>query len=160
VWKYDRVVISERSVFSDRLFWETKRRNGDVDDTLHGIYMNMWKKWQKLTPKESPDLFIYLDASLETCMQRLKERGRESESNVSWEYQRILKQVHDETFGGMDVEMPNGKRVPVLKVNCEIDYRENAKELKILIDTIVEKIREKKTHESYDQNMKYLNEYY
>ena len=125
VWQPGKVMVSERSPFSDKLFWETKRRNGDVNDTLHSVYENMWKKWQKLTPKECPDLFIYLDASLETCMERLKKRGREAENSVTMEYQRILKEVHEEVFGqGKEVVMPNGKRVPVVRVDCEVDFEE------------------------------------
>jgi deoxyadenosine/deoxycytidine kinase len=188
VWEDGKLMISERSPFSDSLFWETKRRNGDVNDTLHAIYMNIWKKWQRLTPKECPDLFIYLDASLETCMNRLKQRGREAENSVTMEYQRILKEVHDKTFGGTHVEMPNGKRVPVIRVDTEIDYSKNPEELEKVVQRIMKvleltqymEIVERSKNDDYqpeeidllvydedndkiirvDQNMKWLNQYH
>lgn len=144
VWQDGEIMVSERSPFSDKLFWETKRRNGDVNETLHSVYMNMWTKWQRLTPKECPDLFIYLNASLDTCMKRLKERGREAESTVTREYQETLKQVHDEVFKNEEVIMPNGKPVPVIIVDCELNYKENPEELQKLIQMILEKIHENK----------------
>jgi deoxyadenosine/deoxycytidine kinase len=116
--------ISERSVFSDKVFWNTKLELGDIDVRLHALYLKMWSLWQDLLPIHKPDVFIYLDTNLEECMRRVKERNRGAESTLTIDYQRILKQEHEKIFFDPEgVLMPDGSRVPCVVIDASEDFR-------------------------------------
>jgi len=114
--------ISERSPFSDKLFWNVNCN----DPELHKAYMDMWVEWQNLLPIRKPTLFVYLNTSVDTCMRRMQERNREAESSVTREYQERIVAEHDAIF--MDtVEMPDGTHVPCMVVDSEANYRDDVK---------------------------------
>ncbi len=120
----EKLNFSERSPFSDKLFWNIQ----SVDPLLHITYLNMWKHWQKLMPVKKPNLFIYLVTSVDVCMSRLHERGRDAESGVKKEYQELLKQEHDAyLLDPLGVLMPDGSRVPCIVVDTSENYRDDPK---------------------------------
>jgi deoxyadenosine/deoxycytidine kinase len=45
-----------------------------------------------------PDLVIYLEATVDTCMRRIKQRGREFETNMSPDYLKRLKEAYNAFF--------------------------------------------------------------
>jgi len=47
----------------------------------------------------SPDVTIYLDANPETCMERLKKRGRRAEKEVALSYLKRIDALHRQLFG-------------------------------------------------------------
>jgi deoxyadenosine kinase len=122
--KNENLYISERSVFSDKVFWNTKLELGDIDTRLHALYLKMWSLWQDLLPIRKPSVFIYLDTNLEECMRRVKERNREAESTLTIDYQRVLKQEHEKIFFDPEgVLMPDGSRVPCVVIDASEDFR-------------------------------------
>lgn len=123
VYRRDRkLYISERSPFSDKLFWNV---NCDNDEDLHTAYMDMWKEWQRLLPISKPKLFIYLKTSVDTCMARMHERNRDAESTVSREYQAKIIAEHDRVFAGDLVSLPDGTVVPCIIIDGEQNYRDD-----------------------------------
>ena len=61
-----------------------------VDDGMLTVdHLNVYLKYFKLLKDKypKPDLMIWLDASPEICLERIKKRGRESEKKISLEYQ-------------------------------------------------------------------------
>jgi deoxyadenosine/deoxycytidine kinase len=122
---FGQLYISERSVFSDKVFWNTKLELGDVDQRLHALYLKMWSLWQDLLPIRKPNVFIYLDTDLEECMRRVKERNREAEDALTIDYQRVLKQEHEKIFFDPEgVLMPDGSRVPCIVIDASEDFRD------------------------------------
>ena len=114
--------VSERSPFSDKLFWNIQ----DVDPRLRKAYLDMWVLWQDLLPKRNPDLFIYLTTSLETCMARIRERNRSAESSIDEEYMRKLTMEHDRyLMDPLGVLMPDGTRVPCVIISTDSNYRDD-----------------------------------
>jgi len=136
--------ISERSPFSDKMFWELKLKLEDVTPVLHKAYMDMWNLWQDLMPPDvrQPSLFIYLKASVDTCMARLKERNRDAEKTVGPDYQRALIEEHDNIFCSDYVYMPDGKTIPCITVDAEVNYKDDPKELDKIATQIIDKIKE------------------
>jgi len=123
--EFGQLYISERSVFSDKVFWNTKLELGDVDPRLHALYLKMWSLWQDLLPIRKPNVFIYLDTNLEECMRRVKERNREAEDALTIDYQRVLKQEHEKIFFDPEgVLMPDGCRVPCIVIDASEDFRD------------------------------------
>jgi len=125
--------ISERSPFSDKLFWGIQ----DVDPLLRQAYTDMWVEWQNLLPKRNPDLFIYLSTSLETCMSRIRERDRSAEDTIDESYMRKLTDAHNQfLLDPLGVLMPDGTRVPCVVISTDLNYRDDvgvARELANLI---------------------------
>ena len=126
--------ISERSPFSDKLFWGIQE---DVDPLLRVAYDDLWVEWQNLMPKRNPDLFIYLTTSLETCMSRIRERNRSSESGVAEEYMRKLTAEHDRyLMDPLGVLMPDGVRIPCIVISTDLNYRDDVEVAKELAEKI------------------------
>lgn len=118
--------VSERSPFSDKLFWDINCTN---DQELYQLYMDMWEEWQNLLPIKNPSLFIYLKASTQTCVNRMVERNRSAEKTVDVEYQKKLVEKHNQIFDG-SVKMPNGTVVPCLVIDSECNFRDDPEEAK------------------------------
>jgi deoxyadenosine/deoxycytidine kinase len=110
-----KTILSDRSVFTDLLFWNTQLQLGRVDPLLHSIYMDMWKEWQNLLPIKYPTSFIYLRPDIETCMNQVEQRNRSQESTITLDYQKELLRQHDALFlDPLGVLMLDGTtRVPV-----------------------------------------------
>jgi deoxyadenosine/deoxycytidine kinase len=114
--------ISERSPFSDKLFWGIQ----DVDPLLRQAYTDLWAEWQNLLPKRNPDLFIYLSTSLETCMARIRERDRSAEDTIDEDYMRKLTTAHDQfLLDPLGVLMPDGTRVLCIVISTDLNYRDD-----------------------------------
>jgi len=118
-----RVFFSERSVFCDKLFWNTHVELGLVDRDMGPIYLDMWRVWQRLLPIAQPTLFVYLDVKLDACMDRMGVRARAAEEGVPRTYMQALHEQHERAFGGTHALMPDGTRVPVLRVDGNPDFR-------------------------------------
>ena len=89
-------VILERSIFCDRyVFAENCYRSGLITLAEHQLYRGMW---DFVVDKycDEPDLILYLRTPAEVCMERIKSRGREEESNIPLEYLLQLEELHDE----------------------------------------------------------------
>lgn len=130
--------ISERSPFSDKLFWNV---NCTDDPELHKAYMGMWTEWQRLLPIRRPSLFIYLKTSTDTCMKRMVERNRDAEATVTYEYQDCIVAEHDRVFGGAFVEMPDGTRVPCMVIDSEQNYRDDVEVAKRIASEVNERLK-------------------
>lgn len=88
----DKVVLMERSVFSDRhCFAKNGRDTGFIDEIEWEIY-NKWFDW--LTGMVGVDncSFIYLRVDPDTAYNRIQSRSRGEESSISREY---IGQLHD-----------------------------------------------------------------
>jgi deoxyadenosine/deoxycytidine kinase len=140
-----KIFITERSPFSDKIFWNLKLKRNDIPIILHDIYIDMWNEWQNLMPQEmkNPNLFIYLKVPIETSMKRIKERGRESEKAITMDYQELLMKEHDLIFDEKNgVKMPNGTIIPSIVINTEVDYINDKNELQKIVQQIIKKIKE------------------
>lgn len=136
------VFLSERSPYSDTLFWELQKRTGRVDPMLHQLYYDMWTLWQDLMPADmqQPTLFVYLRPTLDTCMGRMRARARKEESSVTETYQEQLMALHDQHFLQTHVTMPNGARVPVLTLDTDENFRDDPQVARDLAQRIARRI--------------------
>jgi len=96
------IIIVERSVFTDKnVFVNALYESGKMTNIEWKIYCE-WFNWILNTFKLRKHLFIYLKANPETSMDRIKNRGREEEKNISLEYLNILSIKHDEWLINLD----------------------------------------------------------
>ena len=91
------LVFIERSVFSDReVFAKNCYEKGMMLDIEWKLY-NDWFDWMTKKCLSGYEYrTIYLKAKPETCLNRLKNRGRVEESSVTLEYLKDIHQKHEE----------------------------------------------------------------
>ncbi|KFM27239.1 putative deoxycytidine kinase [Auxenochlorella protothecoides] len=89
--------VLERSIFSDRMvFVRAMHESGflqDMEVSIYDSWFNMEIGNDKLL---TPNGFIYLKASPDTCIQRLRHRARAEEVGVSEEYLGSLHDKHED----------------------------------------------------------------
>lgn len=102
----------------------------NLDDTDFEIYNLLWDIFEpKITP---PDLVVYLQASTDHLMERIKKRGMDYEKNISREYLEALNNAYNDF-------MFHFSMAPVFIVNTDkIDFVEKEEHLKDLTEKIVE----------------------
>jgi len=88
-------VILDRSVYSDRyIFAESLYEQGLMTLTEFQIYEDMWNFLVEQYCVK-PDKIIYIRTSPETCIERIKARGRKEEEGITIEYLRMLHDKHE-----------------------------------------------------------------
>lgn len=95
----DLLLVAERGMYDQRLFWEVQRDNKEATASpiYNDAYVRIWEKWRKFEPE--PDLICHLYTSnLDTVMKRVTERARGAESSLSRAYQVQLLEKHNEWF--------------------------------------------------------------
>jgi deoxyguanosine kinase len=120
---FTRLVVADYTMPKDRIF---ARLN--LTDEEFRLYDRLY---QLLTPRlPKPDLVIYLEGTIETCMKRIRLRGREFERNMDPDYLRRLKDAYNAYFFRYS-------ETPLLVVNTdEIDFVRNTHDFENLVEQI------------------------
>src|SRR6056297_375185 len=123
------VFILERSIFTDILFMKMLKDSKTIDSTEYDDYLKLWNMWEYVMPF-SPDMFVYLRPDIEVCMDRLKNRDRDGESNISKEYQTKLLEKHDKFLGNKVVKIGDNQYVPrvLISTNDNFQHKTEVKE--------------------------------
>jgi deoxyadenosine/deoxycytidine kinase len=99
-----------------------------LDDSELMIYNRLYEMLRESVPK--PDLVIYLQASLDTLLKRVKKRGRAYEKSISPQYLQELSEAYSHYFYRYD-------ETPLLVVNTnEIDFVNTPEHFDQLIEQI------------------------
>lgn len=81
-----------------------------------------------------PNMMIYLHASLDTLMKRIRLRGREVEHNIKTSYLKQLQKDYEDYMDTFEVEHPT---IPVIRINGdELDFVKKQHDLDIIINRI------------------------
>lgn len=112
-------IICERSIFSVRyMFVENLIKMNMLTPTQIEMFHTIFEMFREKLPK--PDLFVWLDTPLETCMERVRSRDRINEtSGVTREYQQELWNRHLAFF-----EQPNFGYNLVVSPQISLNYLE------------------------------------
>ncbi|WP_042453770.1 deoxynucleoside kinase [Neobacillus dielmonensis] len=122
-----RAVVADYHIFKNLIF---------AQRTLNAAeYKKYYKIYQILTedmPK--PNVIIYLNASLDTLINRIQLRGREIEKNISPLYLEQLSLDYEQTLAVFEKEHPD---IPVLRFDGdELDFVKNVQDLDYIIETL------------------------
>ncbi len=102
----------------------------NLDDDELELYNTLWKVLEPKIP--APDIVVYLQASTEHMLNRIKLRGRSYERNISREYLEALNNAYNDFFFHYPL-------APVFIVNTDnIDFVSNDRDLRDLIENIIE----------------------
>ncbi|MDQ0430904.1 deoxyguanosine kinase [Planomicrobium stackebrandtii] len=120
-------VVADYHIFKNLIF--AKRT---LPEAEYAKYEAIYKILTVDMPK--PNMVIYLHASLDTLMKRIKLRGREFEQMITPEYMEQLAADYHEFIERFEREHPE---IPVLRFNGdEIDFVQNSGDLQLILDKV------------------------
>jgi len=121
---FGRKVISDYCFARDKIFARVNLRNDELV-----LYEKILALLEPRVPK--PDLVVYLQASTEMLLERIRRRGRSFEADIDVDYVRTLNEAYNHFFFHYD-------ETPLLVVNTrEVDFFSNPAHL----DSIIHQIR-------------------
>ena len=93
-------VILDRSIYSDRnIFAESLYEQGLMTLTEFQVYKDVWTFLVDQYCVE-PEKIIYIRTSPETCLKRIKTRGRKEEEGITLKYLQMLHDKHETWLAG------------------------------------------------------------
>ena len=120
---FAKTVVSDYLFAKDRIFAYL-----NLDENELYLYEQVYVLLDASLPK--PDLVIYLQASSDTLIERIKKRGKEYEKNISEDYLKRLVDAYNKYFFYYTA-------TPLLVVNTtEIDFVNNPQDLSNLVKEI------------------------
>ncbi|MBT2658835.1 deoxynucleoside kinase [Bacillus sp. ISL-18] len=129
----NRSVVADYHILKNLIFAERTLNNEE--------YQKYLKIYQILTedmPK--PNVIIYLNASLDTLLKRIKKRGREVEKNISPLYLEQLSLDYENTITAFEKEHPE---IPVLRFSGdELDFVQSEQDLQYIFQKLSTSLQE------------------
>jgi len=120
---FSKPTVSDFTLAKDPLFARIT-----LDDAEYRLYSQIYGHVKPRAPV--PDLVIYLQASVETLVSRVKKRGNPAERGIDEEYLRRLSEAYTRHFHAYD-------EGPLLIVNSErLDFVTNLEHLDLLVQRI------------------------
>lgn len=117
-----KIIITERSVLTDRnVFAKMLNESGHINS----LEMDIYKYWYDYFDTNITHT-VYLKTSVDNCLARIKNRGRESESSIIPEYLSELETEHDKWLVG-------DHKATIL--NGNLNFLENTKHRDWLVKT-------------------------
>lgn len=108
IWN-DKSYVQDRTIYEDVIFAKMLYDDGYISkndfETYKSLFINMTNFLHR------PDLIIYLDVKPEVAKQRIMDRGRECEKDISIEYLTKLSYGYEEWLADID------GRIPILRLN-------------------------------------------
>ncbi len=130
--KHPRPVVQDRSVYEDaEVFARNLYQQGSMDERDYSTYRDLYETMIQFLPP--PDVVVYLHATVETLLRRIRLRGRAFEQDIDPAYLGQLNTLYDAWIESF-------RLCPVLVVPADdLDFVTHSAHL----DLIVEKIQEK-----------------
>ncbi|KAG7318512.1 hypothetical protein KOW79_018267 [Hemibagrus wyckioides] len=124
------VQVYERSVYSDRyVFAQNMFQLGCINSTEWAVYQD-WHSFlvEQFGPKVQLEGIIYLRASPQTCMERLRRRGREEEQGIQLDYLETLDKQHEHWLinKSTKVHFDHLKNIPVLVLDGNLEFESDS----------------------------------
>lgn len=117
-------VVADYHIYKNLIF---ARRTLSKED--YSKYLDIYNILTADMPK--PNIIIYLQASLDTLVSRINQRGRAQEKNISSDYLQQLSDDYEQAM--LDFEKQN-PTIPVLRLNGdEMDFVKNEEDLKKIL---------------------------
>lgn len=120
-------VVADYHIFKNLIFAK-RTLNHDEFQKYYQIYQILTSDMPK------PNVIIYLNASLDTLLSRIKLRGREVEKNISPLYLEQLSLDYEHAMLEFEAQHPE---IPVIRFNGdELDFVNQKEDLLLIFDTL------------------------
>ncbi len=128
------VVVQDRSVYEDaEIFARNLYLQGRMSARDYATYADMYDVLKLFLPP--PHLVVYLQASVDTLLERIARRGREYEKKIERAYLEQLNRLYEEWTA-------NFQLAPVLTVPADrLDFVKNNPDLELILAKIQQKLR-------------------
>jgi deoxyadenosine/deoxycytidine kinase len=125
--------ICDRSIYEDaHIFARALHQMGNMNERDYMAYRRLYRI--VIDRLAAPDLLLYLDASVDTLMDRIRGRGREIELGITADYLGLLKSFYDDWMADFDL-------CPVLTIPADrLDFVHYPHHLDIIVDRIQQKL--------------------
>jgi deoxyguanosine kinase len=131
----NKPVVADYHIFKNLIFAQRS-----LNETEYNKYLKIYDILTADMPK--PNVIIYLDASLETLLNRIKMRGREIEKNISPLYLEQLSIDYKNAMNEFEAKHPE---IPVLRFNGdELDFVKNEEDLLHIYNELTNALEKKK----------------
>lgn len=130
---HNQAIIQDRTIYEDaHIFARTLKTQGFMSQRDYENYLQIFQSLIKFV--KAPDLLIYLRGDLDKLKERIKQRGRDFEANISDDYLHHLNLCYEEWIS-------NYQEGELLTVEIkEIDLLHNAHDWKIFTDKLEAKL--------------------
>ncbi|MBU8881448.1 deoxynucleoside kinase [Bacillus sp. FJAT-29790] len=120
-------VVADYHIFKNLIF-----AGRSLNTIEYGKYLKIYEILTSDMPK--PNVVIYLHASLETLLKRIKLRGRDIEKNMSPLYLEQLSIDYENAMNDFEAKHPD---IPVLRFNGDdLNFVKNKNDLDYIFDTL------------------------
>ncbi|MBC7224682.1 MAG: deoxynucleoside kinase [Anaerolineae bacterium] len=128
--------IADRSIYEDaHIFARALHHLGNLSERDYHAYRRVFDLVVASLPR--PDLLLYLRASPETLLQRIRSRGRPIERGITLEYLSLLDSFYEEWLETFDL-------CPVLTIPSDnLDFVHKPRHLDIVVERIQDKLQGK-----------------
>ena len=126
-------VIQDRSIYEDaEVFAKNLYRQGHMSDRDYGCYRELYEVLTLYLPP--PDLVVYLRANTDTLTNRIAQRGRDYERDISDEYLARLNDLYEEWIDNFTL-------CPVLTIPADsLDYVHEGGHLDIVTSVVLKRL--------------------
>jgi deoxyadenosine/deoxycytidine kinase len=125
--------ICDRSIYEDaHIFARALYQLGNMTERDYMAYRRLYQIVVDQLPR--PDLLIYLEASVETLLGRIRGRDRSMESGITADYLQLLNGFYVDWLTSFDL-------CPVLTVPADrLDFVRHPRHLETIVDRIQQKL--------------------
>lgn len=136
LWEHPSSVIQDRTVYEDaEIFARNLYRQELMAEREYTTYSELYHAVTAILPP--PSLVIYLKASVATLVDRIQQRGRTYERQISKDYLEQLNLLYNEWLEKFSL-------CPVLTVPADrLDFVANSDHLALITDKIMERLHGK-----------------
>lgn len=130
----DKSVVADYHIMKNLIFAQRT-----LNEQEYKKYLDIYQILTKDMPK--PNVIIYLNASLDTLLKRIKMRGREVEKNISPLYLEQLSLDYEQAMIQFEKDHPE---IPVLRFSGDdLDFVKNEEDLQLIIDQLTASLRKR-----------------
>lgn len=120
-------VVADYHIFKNLIFAQRTLNQAEYEK-----YLKIYTILTQDIP--TPNVIVYLHASLDTLLQRIELRGREVEKNISSAYLQQLSLDYEQAMAELENQYPH---IPVLRFNGdEIDFVKNEADLQKIMNQL------------------------
>lgn len=116
--------ILDRSIYGDQIFANVLHEDGKMTNAEHDTYSTLLTNMLEHTP--NPTLMVYLRCDVDTVYERIQQRGRDFEKDISKEYLSRLDSHYEKWFKEYNlspkININTSRYNPTVAIETIVDY--------------------------------------